>query len=57
MRFATYAWLLAIALVIVACGQDSSTVDQQAADSAAAQQAVAGANKDGIDTSTFTVTE
>lgn len=57
MRFATYAWLLAIALVIVACGQDSSTVDQQAADSAAAQQAVAGANKDGIDTSTFTVTD
>ncbi len=57
MRFATYAWLLAIALVIVACGQNSSTVDQQAADSAAAQQAVAGANKDGIDTSTFTVTD
>ncbi len=57
MRFVTYAWLLAIALVIVACGQNSSTVDQQAADSAAAQQAVAGANKDGIDTSTFTVTD
>lgn len=57
MRFATYAWLLAIALVIVACGQNSSTVDQQAADSAGAQQAVAGANKDGIDTSTFTVTD
>lgn len=57
MRFVTYAWLLAIALVIVACGQNTSTVDQQAADSAAAQQAVAGANKDGIDTSTFTVTD
>lgn len=57
MRFATYAWLLAIALVIVACGQNGSTVDQQAADSAAALQAVAGANKDGIDTSTFTVTD
>jgi len=57
VRFATYAWLLAIALVIVACGQNSSTVDQQAADSAAAQQTVAGASKDGIDTSTFTVTD
>lgn len=57
MRLVTYAWLLAIALVIVACGQNTSTVDQQAADSAAAQQAVAGANKDGIDTSTFTVTD
>lgn len=57
MRFVTYAWMLAIALVIVACGQNTSTVDQQAADSAAAQQAVAGANKDGIDTSTFTVTD
>lgn len=57
MRFVTYAWMLAIALVIVACGQNTSTVDRQAADSAAAQQAVAGANKDGIDTSTFTVTD
>jgi anionic cell wall polymer biosynthesis LytR-Cps2A-Psr (LCP) family protein len=44
---------------LTACGESNSTVDGQSADSAStgAQQGTGNANKDGIDTSTFTVTD
>lgn len=53
------AWFVACIFILTACGESNSTVDGQSADSAStgAQQGTGSANKDGIDTSTFTVTD
>ena len=52
-------WCIACIFILTACGESNSTVDGQSADSAStgAQQGTGNANKDGIDTSTFTVTD
>lgn len=52
-------WLFAALVgIAVACGPSDSTVIEKSADSTAgSQQATAGVNKDGIDTSTFIVTD
>lgn len=52
-------WFVACIFILTACGESNSTVDGQSADSAStgAQQGTGNANKDGIDTSTFTVTD
>jgi anionic cell wall polymer biosynthesis LytR-Cps2A-Psr (LCP) family protein len=58
LKVLSRALVVALIGIAVACGPSDSTVIEQSADStAASQQATASVNKDGIDTSTFIVTD